>query len=52
MQDGNNALKKEIDSWQNKYREMESKAREFENHLFRNNQEKEKLSSMIKTKNN
>ena len=52
MQDGNNNLKKEIDNWQTKYREADNKARDFENHLFRNNQEKEKLSSMVKNKNN
>lgn len=29
MQEGNNALKREIDSWQQKYREVEGKARDF-----------------------
>ena len=40
MQEGNSGLKKEIDNWQQKYREAEGRARDFENHLFRNNQEK------------
>ncbi len=52
MQETNNALKREIDNWQQKYRDADSKAREIENHLFKNTQEKEKLSSMIKMKNN
>ena len=52
MQDGNNNLKKEIENWQIKFREADAKSREFENHLFRNNQEKEKLSNMVKSKNN
>lgn len=52
MQDTNAALKREIDNWQQKYRDADSKAREMENHLFKNTQEKEKLSSMIKMKNN
>lgn len=51
MQDSNNNLKREIDNWQEKYRQAENKARQFENHLFKNNQEKEKLSNMIKNKN-
>lgn len=29
MQEGNNALKREIDNWQQKYREVEGKARDF-----------------------
>lgn len=41
-----------MDNWQQKYREADSKAREMENFLFKNTQEKEKLGSMIKTKNN
>lgn len=52
MQETNNSLKKEIDNWQQKYRDADSKAREMENHLFKNTQEKEKLGSMIKMKNN
>ena len=52
MQETNNALKREIDNWQQKYRDADSKAREIENHLFKNTQEKEKLSSMVKIKNN
>ena len=52
MQEGNNGLKREIENWQQKFRESDAKARDFENHLFRNNQEKEKLGSMIKNKNN
>ena len=52
MQETNTALKREIDNWQQKYRDADSKAREVENHLFKNTQEKEKLSSMIKMKNN
>lgn len=51
MQDGNSSLKQEIDSWQLKYREADAKARDFENHLFRNNQEKEKLNTMVRNKN-
>jgi chromosome segregation ATPase len=51
MQEGNASLKREIDSWQAKFREADARARDFENHLFRNNQEKEKLSSMVKAKN-
>ena len=51
MQEGNGNLKREIESWQAKYREADARGREFENHLFKNNQEKEKLSSMVKTKN-
>jgi hypothetical protein len=41
-----------MDNWQQKYREADSKAREMENILFKNTQEKEKLGNMIKTKNN
>ena len=29
MQEGNNNLKREIDNWQQKYREAESKCRDF-----------------------
>lgn len=52
MQDNNTQLKREIDNWQQKYRDADGKAREMENNLFKNTQEKEKLSSMIKLKNN
>lgn len=52
MQEGNNSLKRELDGWQGKFRESEGKIREMENHLFKSTQEKEKLSSMIKVKNN
>ena len=52
IQENNAALKRDIDNWQQKYREADNKAREMENHLFKNTQEKEKLSSMIKLKNN
>ena len=52
LQESNNSLKRELDGWQSKFRESEGKVREAENHLFKSTQEKEKLSSMIKAKNN
>lgn len=45
-------LRGDNDGWQKKIRDAENKSRELENHLFANNQEKEKLSSLIKTKAN
>lgn len=45
------ALKRDIENWQIKTRDADSKARELENTLFRASQEKDKLSSMIKLKN-
>lgn len=46
-----NALKRDIENWQIKTRDADTKARELENTLFRASQEKEKLGSMIKLKN-
>jgi len=43
-------LRGDNEGWQGRLRESENKFRELENHLFANNQEKEKLSSLIKTK--
>jgi len=38
MQENYANLKKEMDGWQQKYRDADSKAREMENHLFKNTQ--------------
>lgn len=51
LQDTVDKYRKDLDNWQNKYKESESKSREFENILFKNNQEKEKINSMFKAKN-
>ena len=41
---------KDIENWQNKFKDAELKARELDNHLFTSTQEKEKLSTMIRNK--
>lgn len=52
LKDDINKLRKDVENWQGRAKEYENKARELENHLYQNNSEKEKLSAMIKTKNN
>lgn len=45
-------LKADAENWQKKLRDSDARAKEFENQLFKNNQEKERLTNMIKTKSN
>lgn len=45
-------LRKDIEMWQGRAKEYENKVRELENYLYQNNSEKQKLSVMIKSKNN
>ena len=45
-------FKKDREKLQEKNDHTDTRMRELENHLFMNNQEKEKLSNMLKTKNN
>lgn len=44
--------RKEIENWQNKFRASDGKVRELENALFVQNQEKEKLGTVARTKSN
>lgn len=46
------AIKKELDNWQRKAKEADAKSQRVEGELFKHVQEKDRLSNMLKTKNN
>ncbi len=50
LQNTNEILKRDVDNWQNKYRSADAKVREMENQLFVVNNEKGKLTTMVRTK--
>ncbi len=50
LQNSNEALKRDIDNWTNKFRSADARTRELENALFTSNNEKDKLSMSFKSK--